>query len=212
MALTELIFGERKRVTIGKDVPLGLGLIQFDAAIEETYLDEAEVTSHSIEDGSDVSDHIRKLPETYELTGRVTNTPLVFLASRFGESPVKNTAEGAPLPIQEDRVTDAYNLLLQIQATGTLSDISTSLRDYTDMAITSLIVRRNAETGQVLDCTVALQKIKKAKSLSVDLPVPVKVQNKKASNKGKKDKKGGTGKQTEKSQSILSQFAALFGG
>ena len=172
MALTEIIFGEKRHVSIGKDIPLGLGVIQFDAAIEETYLDEAEVTEHPIEDGSNPADHIRKLPETYELTGRITNTPIVYLASVFGQSPVKNAFDAPSLPIQEDRVTDGYGLLRQIQDTGTLSDISTSLRDYQDMAITSLTVRRNAETGQVLDCTVSLKKVKKAKALSVDLPVP----------------------------------------
>jgi hypothetical protein len=212
MALTELIFGEKKKVSMGAGVPFGPGILEFDAAIEEVYQDAAEITDHPIEEGSDISDHIRKLPAQYEITGRITNTPVVFLASLSALSPVKLTEKSPNLPTQSDRVSDSYDLLQQIMNEGVVIDVSTSLRDYSNMAITSLVVRRNAETGQVLDCTVNLREILKAKALSIDVPVPSNVGNNNAQNQGKKSGSTASEAQTDTGSSILNDLGSAIGG
>jgi hypothetical protein len=211
MALTELIFGSPKKVGISDSSVLRTGSMELDCSVDEVHTDEAEITEHPIEEGSTISDHIRKLPIMLEITGLITNTPIVYLASLFAKSPV----QGSLIPSQ-DRVSDGYALLRQFMDDGSILTVSTSLRDYPNMAIQSLTVRRNKDTGQALDCTIVFREILKARALTVDVPIPVEVQNKETTNKGDKTKDPPTPKQTEQSQSTLSSLVeagqGFFGG
>lgn len=49
--------------------------VEFDLLLDEQHSLEAEVTQHTVEDGSTISDHIRLLPRKGSLTGFVTNHP-----------------------------------------------------------------------------------------------------------------------------------------
>ncbi len=53
-----------------------IGSIFLDASVEETHSMSSEISSHAIEDGSDVTDHIHNNPRTVSIDGRVTNHPL----------------------------------------------------------------------------------------------------------------------------------------
>lgn len=50
--------------------------IQFDLLLDEQHSMESEVTSHPVEDGSQINDHIQIRPRSGSLTGFVTNHPL----------------------------------------------------------------------------------------------------------------------------------------
>ena len=52
-----------------------LHTVSFDLLLDEQHSLEAEVTQHTVEDGSTISDHIRLLPRKGSLTGFVTNHP-----------------------------------------------------------------------------------------------------------------------------------------
>lgn len=190
MALTELIFPRQKAQ---------IGIIQFDASVSETHTSASEVTDHPVEEGSTITDHIRKLPKTIEINGIVTNTPLVFLATFFAESPL--TVDLNPT---DSRVESAYSELERIQEEGEVVDVVTSFREYSNMAITNVSVTRDKSTGNVLDCTVSLREILFARALTLDLPIPKNVANKAAKNKGKKPKTESTAKQGAEADSMLS--------
>lgn len=51
--------------------------IRFDLLLDEQHSVEAEVTQHTVEDGSTISDHIRLLPRKGSLTGFISNHPFV---------------------------------------------------------------------------------------------------------------------------------------
>lgn len=53
-----------------------VGSISFDLLVSENHSLESEVTSHPIETGAQVNDHVRVLPRKGTLTGLVTNFPL----------------------------------------------------------------------------------------------------------------------------------------
>jgi hypothetical protein len=201
MSVTELIFGGKTRATVG--------VVQFDASVFEMHTDEMEITDHPVEDGSDISDHIRKLPITLEMNGVVTNNPIVFLASVRAKSPVTTDTTNTL-----DRVGAAYEKLQELQETGELLDVATSLRDYNNMAIQAMSVSRDASTGNILDATLTLREIIIAKKLTVDLPIPIpaKVAKKKKTNKGNKSKVAATTEQATKSESILGSLLASLGG
>lgn len=62
---------EIQRVVDGKT-----GAIVLDALIREDYTAEAEPTTHPVEDGADVTDHVILRPRTLQIEGVVTETPL----------------------------------------------------------------------------------------------------------------------------------------
>jgi hypothetical protein len=200
MALAELIFGEKKTTVDGGIV----GAIQFDIVREETYTDQAEITSHPVEVGSDVTDHIKMLPAILEINGVVTNTPIAFLASVTAPSPVRGS-----LKPSDDRADDAYAMLRQLQRDGVVLSLATILRDYENMVIQDLTATKSADTGEILDCNITFTEILKAKDISIQLPIPIKVVNKKPTKKGGKDPKNTSDKQGEKATSTLKKGANL---
>lgn len=155
MALTELIFGKPVR---GK-----IGTVTLDCTVSESHADEVEITNHPVESGSTISDHIRKQPLVLELEGIITNTPVVFLASVQAESPVDLDF----IPCR-DRVSRGYEELRRIQDAGELVDVVTSLRNYSNMAIQSLGVKRDASSGNILSLSISLREVITANASTID--------------------------------------------
>ncbi len=190
MALTELIFGAKTRAQVG--------VVQFDCSLSETHSSEATITEHPVEEGADITDHIRLGHAMIDLNGLVTNTPLIFLASLQNSSPLV----GDIIPVT-DRVNAAYRELQRVMRKGETVDVVTSLDSYENMAITAMSVARDAANGQVLNCSLSLREIIIAVSETVEAPIPVEVAKKKPVNKGKKTKTGATAGQSSKAQGIL---------
>ncbi len=157
MAVLEVIFGVPKRAQIG--------VLTLDASLEETHTSASEVTEHPVEVGTNISDHIRRLPETLEINGVVTNHPLFLSPSDTAPSPIQGDNLGL-----SDRVKAAYDKLKQIHDAGTVVRVVTSLRDYTNMAITGFSVIRNALNGEVLNATISMREILTAKAEAPEIP------------------------------------------
>lgn len=151
--LTDLSEAERSKGTTRH-----LAIVQFDAVVSERHELSADVTSHPVEKGSDITDHIRKKPDELSIDGIVTLTPTVFVA--------------AARSMQEDPVTSAYDIFTDIMDAGLPVDVSTKLRTYENMAITGLTVSRDASTGNVLDVSISLRKIRIISRETSDLPTP----------------------------------------
>ncbi|MDD5034859.1 MAG: hypothetical protein PHE55_08890 [Methylococcaceae bacterium] len=158
--LTEMIFGIQKAQ---------VGIVMFDATLNETHSDTAEVTEHPVEFGADVSDNIRMMPATLELEGIVSSTPIVFLASITAPSPLENKLQLYPTR-SYDRPGDAYDELRRaMREDGGGITVSTTLRTYENMAITSLEANRDAENGNVLHVSISLREVKKVSPLQYGL-------------------------------------------
>ncbi len=74
-----------------------------------------------------------------------------------------------------DRVGDAYQYLEKIQEDGTLVDVITTLKEYSNMALTALSVTRDAATGNVMNAQLTLRKIFQVSTLTVEVPEPKEV-------------------------------------
>jgi hypothetical protein len=195
MSISELVFGSKVRAQVG--------FVQFDCMLSETHSDEATVTDHPVEEGANISDHIRKGPASLELNGIVTNTPIVYLASLQAISPI----EGDLTPVQ-DRAELAYAELRRIMEDGETVDVVTSFRNYENMALTGMSVTRDAATGQVLNCSLSLREITVAVTQTVKAPAPDSTANNKPVNKGKKVKSPATPKQSESALHWISKGVA----
>ncbi len=176
MALLEVIFGKPRLAQVG--------VVTFDASLEETHVLASEVTEHPVEEGTNISDHIRRLPKTLEINGLVTNHPLFLLPSLTAPSPIQGDNQR-----QSDRVKAAYDELERIHDDGELITVVTSLREYTSMAISGMSVIRNNANGNVLNATISLKEVVTAIVETVEAPVPVNKTASRSIDQGKKNTK-----------------------
>lgn len=158
----------------------GQGL-EFDASMSEGHTTTAATTDHPVEDGADQSDHIRIEPDVLVIRGIVTNHPIIFLASVFARPSVPG---GDPA----SRAQDAFEFLRRIKERRKLVSVSTVLRDYADMAITSISVTQEAATANITDMSIRLRQFLKATTETVAPPEPVNVSRGKKTDKGKQQK------------------------
>jgi hypothetical protein len=128
-----LLFGKKYAKTSVSNVVL-------DAILTEDHSYNSRVTNYPVENGLIISDHIINEPETLQITGVVSDTPLSFLA------PFNNSI-------------NAFNTLIEIHNRRERITVVTGIKVYTDMVITSLQVPRNVQSGQSLTFVIDLQKI-----------------------------------------------------
>lgn len=132
----------------------GIGVVELDATISETHRSVVEATEHPVERGSKIVDHLRKQPDEVTLEGLVSNTPITrsqqtravsFTGFEFLSTAPETTVFGTPGYAEE-----AFTKLRQIQEQGVLVTVATYLKTYSDMALISLDVPRDARTGDAL--------------------------------------------------------------
>lgn len=192
MALTSLISKSRLAAITNDEAT---ELLEFDASLQENHNASFETTQHPVEQGSDVSDHRRKLPLKLTITGVVSNTPLKLF--NFGGGAVDGK-----LPD-----TLAWETLLRLGESGELYTIVTSLWTYENMAIQSISVPRNAGLGNVLEFTIELQEVFFAESQEVEAPEELKKKP-----KGKKPTEEATSAEQAKSLSVLQKGLKFLSG
>lgn len=132
MALS-LLFGKKYART-------SVAGVVIDAVLTEDHAYNSRVTNYPVENGLIISDHIINEPDTLQITGVVSDTPLSFLA------PFNNSV-------------NAFNTLVEIHNRRERITVVTGIKVYTDMVITSLQVPRNVQSGQSLTFVIDLQKI-----------------------------------------------------
>lgn len=116
-----------------------------DCLISDNHTFESEVTEFPVESGSTISDNIRPKPITIVMECIVSNTPLEN-ASRFRKD--------GSVPTE-----DAYAMLQKIRTDRRLVTISTSLQDYTNMAMESLSIPRASGRGDELRFSATFKQV-----------------------------------------------------
>ena len=174
--------------------------IAFDATVTEQHKHELAITEHPVEDGANVADHARKLPDAIDIQGIISNHPILL---NFTEDLQPSVPGGDP----NNRAQDAYDEFVRLQSTAALLDVTTELRDYTDMMITAISVRRDKTTRDILDIGLTLREFRKATVESTEAPEPVEPVHKGKTNKGRQQKKDPAPEVEEKSESVLESAA-----
>lgn len=120
------------------------------AITRENHTQTAGISRRPIERLADgnarVTDHIEADPEVVEITGVVSNTPLGLQALLTSGS-------------QQNLSEDTWFLFKDAIRGGTLFDITTSLQDYTSMAMSSLSTLRVRENANALEFTAVFEKV-----------------------------------------------------
>ena len=153
-------------------------VIVFDATLREEHTGRSQLTSFPIEEGSDHTDHIRRLPDELALEVVVTDDPLVV--DRQANATPANTGGDA-----SQRAVSAYNFLVEVKDKGRLVHIFTTLRDYRNMAIESIDVTRDVGTSRVVQANIRLREILVAVTEQVDAPEPAEPVKRGKVNRGK---------------------------
>jgi hypothetical protein len=191
MALLELVLGGPRRAKIG--------VVTLDASVEEVHRKTNVVTDHPVEEGVNIVDHIRRLPDEITISGVITDTPLYIAPSLFAPNPVDNRASTL------DRVGQGYDRLERMMEEAELVDVVTTFKEYENMALASLEVTRNAANGNVMNARMGLRQVKTAVAEELSLPKPEDPSNEAVDDGGKKPTAPGNEQQTTQTtdQSVI---------
>lgn len=124
-----------------------VGTLEIEATLSEQHSMTATVSKFPVEGGAIVSDHIVNDPEKVSLECFISNTPIGKDSGNFAQ--------------------DAFDQLKKLWEARELLDIVTQYKVYSDMAIIDISVPLNNKTGQAIQFTIDLIKIKKVQATSV---------------------------------------------
>ena len=122
-------------------------LLEVDAYLNETHSFPALMPDHPVESGVVVNDHIVLLPPVVNITGIVTDTPLL-----------KIDQTGIVTP-EEGRSIDKINSLLEMRDARKLFSVSTSLGVYRNYFFLDLNVPFTPEDGYSARFTATLKQL-----------------------------------------------------
>ena len=153
-------------MSVGVLLDIGKSLASFDSDLVsidlDVNLDEVhewtnEVTSNPVELGAPITDHIQPLPDAVKITGVITNSAISEAALKAFNN-------------KEDRVFDAFQALLKIKEDRLLVTVYTKYRIYTDMAIKSINIPRDAKIGDSIKFSVDFIHVRIVTTQIVDVP------------------------------------------
>lgn len=203
--MSSFLFGGPTRVSLRRqDDPFEL--VEVEATLSETHTGAAETTDHPVEDGADITDHIRRKPEELTLKCNWSNYQLVYLAS-FRSDP--SIPGGDPAT----RAEDAYKWLREVKDQGLLLEVTTTLREtYENMAIVGMSVLRDKDRNNILEVDLNLREIIIATTEQVAAPETENPSRGAASQLGRKAATPASAPVAAQSESTLFSAFSAFGG
>lgn len=158
--MIDLLLGRKNDPPSFKKAGASAILLQLDAGISERHSYRNRVTKYPVEEGLDITDHIKQEPESFVLEGIVSNSPIAQIPFLSDYNAIVNQGN--------DRVMSSYEALLLIagrkmvkeptmtgadENTATkplVVDIAANLRVFNDMVIEDLDFDFDAKTGDAL--------------------------------------------------------------
>jgi hypothetical protein len=125
-----------------------------DAFIAEHYQFSNSVTDIPVEEGSTIADHIVEDQDVISVEAFIGNTAFEVI-TRDG-----NSISNLQAPDRMARVRQAYQELKKLTKAKQPLDVVLGLETFTNMAITSFSIDREAETGANLPFTMEFKKLK----------------------------------------------------
>jgi hypothetical protein len=158
-----------------------IGGFEIDAFFVESYNFSNRMTNLTVEEGSNISDHVVEEPDTIDIEAFIGATKFETFT---GDVP----ADLSEVEIPEDsksRIRQAYHELLRMKRARQPVDVVTGLDTFTNMVIVSLNISRDVETGADLPFSMSFQKIDTVKSEETQI-------NSSPSSSSASDQAGGT--------------------
>src|SRR5882724_7834184 len=138
-----------------------LDVITVDATIQETHALEADITEHPVEQGANITDHIRPKLKRYTIDGIISNTPIGPTGELSDSLHTGALALGVTLPSfptsydvdlarsagATTRAKASFEKLIALLDAGQVITIHTPLKDYPSMALETVNVVRDPKTS-----------------------------------------------------------------
>lgn len=134
-----------------------IGGIKIDASVSETHLTEMDLTENPVENGAKITDHVQIKPNELTIEGVISDSPL---GDNFVQSIVNLEQKISTFFGTEKRSIDAYNQMLKLQRSRDPFTVTTGLKVYSNMILTSLSINRTSETSNAIHFTANMKEIR----------------------------------------------------
>lgn len=129
----------------------GVTVYTFDNALHASHEQELVITQNPIQTGASVSDHSYLLPARLTVEILMSDAMQSYTVGQFGTKTASNPGAS--------RSVNAYQTLLELQASGNFLQIATRLNSYNNMLIASVRPEESASTRFGLKCAVTFQQV-----------------------------------------------------
>lgn len=144
--------------------------IVFDATLKEGHSHSADITEFPVERGSNISDNVRAKPIGLTIEGFVSDYPLVsnvvqqFAGGAFTQRPSEDLR----------RSQQVFDKLIRLKDNGILIIVTTGVRVYQNMVISSVNINRDKSTATGLMLDITMRDIRLVDTETVQLKVAEK--------------------------------------
>jgi hypothetical protein len=138
-----------------------IGGISVDATLEEIGTDLLQITEHPVEAGANITDHSFYRPAELVMHCGWSNANIKAALGVSGNQPFAGGALN-----NDDYVSSVYSQLISLQQSLQPFHVFTTIRQYSNMLITSLSLTRDKKTSQALMITVTMRQIITVSTLS----------------------------------------------
>ena len=167
--------------------------ITLDASVTETHGGTVGIPTHPVEKGANVSDHVRKEPASLRVEGLLVDHPMA----------AQKTAQATTIVGADDgegRAAYIYAHLENLRDVGTLFEVHTGIKVYSNMLIQDLSAPRDKSIAGAVRFSATLREVRLVESQVV----PIKTSTTKAKPKTDGGKQTGkTATEQEKKKTIL---------
>ncbi len=179
----------------------GSGFIELDAttSLEESF--ESEVSSHPVQVGANVTDHVRTENPTFDIKGSVSDY-----------SPTRPSRDGSLLtsPGTKDgiraRAKEAYDMLLKMRQQSQLFTLVTKYEAYPNCVIKSIKIDHSSSTGGSLNLVMKVEQLRLVTAASTILAI-----NKASPDDSRGTKNNGTSSKGSTDTATLSSIDRVLG-
>lgn len=140
----------------------GVDSVTFDLILSEDHALTSVVSSHPVQDGSVISDHITNDLRKGSLKGLVSNFS-VTRGSFDAEDEITIGETTAVRNLSKNAASQAWDIFKEIWEAKQLVTIVTVLEVYEDVAITSVAASRNMDSGEAQVFDIQFQQVKRVK-------------------------------------------------
>jgi len=131
--------------------------LDLDVTSDEVHEWNNEVTQFPVELGSPITDHIQPQPDRLSISGIISN-------SAIGEVALNKINNG------DDRCQDAFDVLRKLMDDRILVTVYTRYKVYTDMALKSTNIPRDAGIGDSLKFKMEFVNVRLVSTQTIEVP------------------------------------------
>ena len=144
--------------------PKSIGGFEIDVFVSEQYTFANKMTNIPIDEGVNISDHVREEPDTVEIEAFIGNAVFEVHTGQIPED-----LSEIEIPDPKTRIRLAYHELLRLKRERQPIELVTGLDTFSDMVIVHFKIGRDAATGADLPFTMRFQRARTALSEATEI-------------------------------------------